>query len=85
MLLLTTSKKKSNEMRGMKQNKKRSTRCVKIKYVGVQSWKAAHLSTFEIRVEQKGNRVKKEIKVGEKRIENQCCRDRESNPGPVDN
>ena len=27
------------------------------KYVGVQSWKAAHLPTLEIRVEQKGNRV----------------------------
>ena len=26
------------------------------KYVGVQSWKAAHLPTLEIRVEQKGNR-----------------------------
>ena len=49
-------------MRGMKQNKKRSTRCVKIKYVGVQSWKAAHLSTLEIRVEQNRNRVKKREK-----------------------
>ena len=28
-----------------------------IKYVGVQSWKAAHLPTLEILVEQKGNRV----------------------------
>ena len=27
-----------------------------LKYIGVQSWKAAHLSTLEIRVEQKGNR-----------------------------
>ena len=26
----------------------------KKKYVGVQSWKAAHLPTLEIRVEQKG-------------------------------
>ena len=34
------------------------------KYVGVQSWKAAHLLTLEIRVEQKGNRVKKERKMG---------------------
>ena len=33
------------------------------KYVGVQSWKAAHLPTLEIRVEQRWNRVKK----GEKR------------------
>ena len=29
------------------------------KYVGVQSWKAAHLPTLEIRVEQKENRVMK--------------------------
>ena len=29
------------------------------KYVGVQSWKAAHLPTLEIRVEQKGNHVMK--------------------------
>ena len=28
------------------------------KYVGVQSWKAAHLPTLEIRVEERGNRVK---------------------------
>ena len=41
---------------------KRKKKIVK-KYVGVQSWKAAHLPTLEIRVEQKGNRVKK----GEKR------------------
>ena len=35
-----------------------------LKYVGVQSWKAAHLPTLEIRVEQKGNRVyKKPAKV----------------------
>ena len=32
------------------------------KYVGVQSWKAAHLPTLEIRVEQKGNRVKRDLK-----------------------
>ena len=32
------------------------------KYIGVKSWKAAHLSTLEIRVEQKRNRVKKEKK-----------------------
>ena len=32
---------------------------VKKKYVGVQSWKAAHLPTLEIRVKQKGNRVMK--------------------------
>ena len=37
------------------------------KYVAVQSWKAAHLPTLEIRVEQKRNRVKKERKIGEKR------------------
>ena len=56
------------------------------KYVGVQSWKAQHLPTLEIRVEQKGNQVKKETKMGEKREKkNQCCLDRESNPGPVDN
>ena len=55
--------------------------CKYIKYVGAQSWKAVHLPTLEIRVEQKGNRVKKEIKMeGEK---NQCCRDRELNPGPI--
>ena len=29
------------------------------KYVGVQSWKAAHLLILEIRVEQRGNRIKK--------------------------
>ena len=33
--------------------------CKYIKYVGVQSRKAVHLPTLEIRVEQKGNRVKK--------------------------
>ena len=38
-----------------------------LKYVGVQSWKAAHLPTLEIRLEQKGNRVKKERKIGERR------------------
>ena len=38
-----------------------------LKYVGVQSWKAAHWSTLEIRVEQKRNRVKKERKMGENR------------------
>ena len=27
------------------------------KYVGVQSWKAMHLPTLDIRVEQKGNRA----------------------------
>ena len=59
--------------------------CKYIKYVGVQSRKAVHLPTLEIRVEQKGNRVKKEIKMCEKREKNQCCRDGESNPGPVDN
>ena len=40
-----------------------------VKYVGVQSWKAAHLPTLEIRVEQKGNRVMKcivEIKLAKK-------------------
>ena len=36
------------------------------KYVGVQSWKAAHLPTLEIRVEQKGNRVYKNILVSKK-------------------
>ena len=30
---------------------------LRIKYVGVQSWKAAHLPTLKIRVEQKGNCV----------------------------
>ena len=30
-----------------------------VKYVGVQSLKAAHLPTLEIRVEQKGNRERK--------------------------
>ena len=35
------------------------------KYVGVQSWKAMHLPTLDIRVEQKGNRAMKwEIHVG---------------------
>ena len=56
-----------------------------LKYVGVQNWKAVHLPTLEIRVEQKRNRVKKERKNGGKKKKNQCCRDRESNPGPVDN
>ena len=36
-------------------------------YVEVQCWKAVHLQTLEIRVEQKGNRVKKERKMEEKR------------------
>ena len=35
-----------------------------LKDIGVQSWKAAHLSTLEIRVEQKRNRVKKREKNG---------------------
>ena len=47
----------------------------------IQTWKAAHLPTLDIRVEQRGNRVKK----GEKRKKSQCCHGRESNPGPVDN
>ena len=34
-----------------------------LKYVEVQSWKAVHLPTLEIRVEQNGNRIKKEIKM----------------------
>ena len=35
------------------------------KYVGVQSWKAMHLPTLDIRVEQKGNRtIKREIQFG---------------------
>ena len=51
----------------------------------IQSWKAAHLPILEIRVEQKGNRAKKERKMGKKRKKIQCCRDRESNLGPVDN
>ena len=35
------------------------------KYVGVQSWKALHLPTLDIRVKQKGNRALKwEIHVG---------------------
>ena len=36
-----------------------------IKYVGVQSWKAAHLPTLEIQVEHKENRAKNERKKGE--------------------
>ena len=44
-----------------------------------------HLPTLEIRVERKGNRVKKETKMGEKKKKNQFCLDRESKPGPVDN
>ena len=41
------------------------------KYVGVQSWKAAHLPTLEIRVEQKGNRVYKTI-LFSKKLEKNC-------------
>ena len=33
------------------------------KYVGVQSWKATHLSTLDIRVEQKGSLVMKKEKL----------------------
>ena len=55
------------------------------KYVGVQSWKAANLPNLEIRVEQKRNRVQEERKMRKKVKKNQFCRDRESNPGPVDN
>ena len=53
-------------------------------YVEVQCWKAVHLQTLEIRVEQKGNRVKKkERKIeGEKKS---MLPHRESNPGPIDN
>ena len=47
-----------------------------VNYVGVQSWKVADLQTLGIRVEQRGNRVKK----GEKREKCQCCHDQESNP-----
>ena len=35
-----------------------------VKYVGLQSWKVADLPTLEIRVEQRGNRVKKRGKKG---------------------
>ena len=38
-----------------------------INYEGVQSWKDAHLPTLEIREKQKGNRVKKREKWGEKK------------------
>ena len=43
-----------------------SCRFTTSKYVGVQSWKAAHLPTVEIRVEQKRNRVYKNILVSKK-------------------
>ena len=43
-------------------------RSISKKYVGVQGWKAAHLPTLEIRVEQKRNRVKKERKMGGKNL-----------------
>ena len=33
-----------------------------LKYVGVQSWKATHLPTLDIRVEQKGSLVMKKIR-----------------------
>ena len=59
-----------------------------LKYVGVQSWKAVHLPTLEIRVEQKRNRAKNggtEPKMGGIKKKNNCCHGRESNPGPVDN
>ena len=62
-----------------------SCRFTTSKYVGVQSWTAAHLPTVEIRVEQKGNRVKKREKNGGKKKNYQSWLDRESNPGPVDN
>ena len=51
----------------LKKRNSRIWRKLKEKYVGVQSWKAAHLPTLEIRVEQEGNRVKKERKMGKKR------------------
>ena len=35
-----------------------------VNYVGVQSWKVADLQTLGIRVEQRGNRVKKRGKKG---------------------
>ena len=37
---------------------------LRIKYVGVQSWKAAHLPTLEIRVEQKREPSQKREKNG---------------------
>ena len=54
--------------KGESGEEKREKRCVVKfleKYVGVQSWKALHLPTLDIRVKQKGNRALKwEIHVG---------------------
>ena len=53
-----------------------------IKYVGVQSWKATHLPTLEIRVEQKG-RLQRQKR--EKKWKINCCHCWESNPEAWDN
>ena len=55
-----------------------------LKYVGVQSWKAAHLPTLEIRVEQKGNRVKKGRKMEEKKIHAAATGNRTRDPSITD-
>ena len=49
------------------------------KYLGVQSWKAAHLPTLEIRVKQKRNWVKKGIKMGENRKKKKILADATGN------
>ena len=63
----------SRKVERLRDNIQQLLRFVTLKYVGVQSWKSVHLTTLEIRVEQK------------KKKNNQCYRDRESTPGPVDN
>ena len=39
------------------------------KYVGVQTWKATHLPTLDIRVEQKGSLIMKKEKIVKKKHE----------------
>ena len=41
-----------------------------LKYVGVQNWKATHLPTLDIRVEQKGSLVMKDNKKVKKMKKN---------------
>ena len=60
---------------------------MKEKYVGVQTPKleGCAFANFGNSSGTGGESSQKREKNGEKKKNNQCCRDRESNPGPVDN
>ena len=56
----------SRKAERLRDNFQQLLRFVTLKYGAVQSWKAVHLQTLEIRVERKGNQVKKREKNGGK-------------------